>query len=426
MNNLINFLTSHTPLFYWLQSLWRDEAFSVWISSDSFSDVIARTSGDFNPPFYYLILNIWMKTFGTGEIAARSLSLLFFLALIGVIYFFVKEITKNEIDARIAALVTLLNPMLVYFAFELRMYSLLALLAALSTYFLYKKKQVAYVISATLGLYTQPFMAFLIMAQFVYLLFEKKFRQILINGTAIAVLFLPWVPTILQQFHNSEKMWMWPVDMNLIQAVLGNVFMGYEGTPGNLWPDMKILSLIILVASIYIFRQKMHRKPLRLILLITYLPLFLVLGISFFKPIYVHRYVIYAAVGESLILSFCLSFLLKKQKLLAAALLACLLIFANLKAVDFHRKVNFRQTFAGLRIKPDDVIYAKNPLSWYESWYYGKKLAPVYLYNPERLIPPRYVGSVGMPESVYATDYPPLPARAFVIDEHAQVEIKSN
>ncbi|PIZ64741.1 hypothetical protein COY14_04075 [Candidatus Roizmanbacteria bacterium CG_4_10_14_0_2_um_filter_36_9] len=71
---------------FFVQNLWRDEAFSVVMSGQSVGNIIQSTAADFNPPLYYLILHYWMLIFGSSEIAIRSLSLLFYTLTIFVIF----------------------------------------------------------------------------------------------------------------------------------------------------------------------------------------------------------------------------------------------------------------------------------------------------------------------------------------------------
>src|SRR3989339_1642966 len=80
----LNFLFTHTPLFYFIQSFWRDEAYSVLLAGQPLSVIIQKSS--IEPPVYYVLLHFWIQLFGTSEIATRSLSLLgFMLATIVVI-----------------------------------------------------------------------------------------------------------------------------------------------------------------------------------------------------------------------------------------------------------------------------------------------------------------------------------------------------
>jgi len=57
------------------QSLWYDEGFSWWLSSQSLDEIIARTAADIHPPLYYLVLHFWMIAVGASEFALRYLSL---------------------------------------------------------------------------------------------------------------------------------------------------------------------------------------------------------------------------------------------------------------------------------------------------------------------------------------------------------------
>lgn len=425
--NIINFLNFHTPIFYWTQSLWRDEAFSVWIAQDSFGEIIKRTSGDFNPPLYYILLHYWMKLFGRSELMLRSLSLLFFIMFLVVIFKFAKKILKSNKAAYITLIIAALNPMLLYFAFELRMYSLLILFATLSMYFFYLNNWPMYIISTILGLYTQPFMIFILLVQNVCLFITKKLKVAVLISLAIFILYLPWIPTLLGQFKQSGPMWMYPVDATLLLSVFGNLFLGYEGTPGGFWHLMIFASFIIVAISLSLWRIKKMRKTLLLFYLWLALPTFVILAISLFKPIYVHRYLIYVTVAEVFLLSF---FIVNINSLRLRSFFTWgtifLLVIANFWAVDFHRKLPIRDAFKLINklLTENDVVYAQTPLIYYESLYYSSQTA-IYLYNPQNITPPRFVGSIGMPPSIWVKTYPQAPQRAFVVKEDGTFFIAS-
>ncbi len=428
LNNLINWLISHTPLFYWTQSLWRDEAFSVWIAQDGVKEVIARTAHDFNPPLYYLILHFWMKLFGRSEIILRGLSLIFFLFLLIFIYKFSLKIFRNKNQALITLLLAAFNPMLIYYAFELRMYSLFAFFATASVYFLFTKNWFWYVVFTTLGLYTQPFMAIFAVSQIPYFYITKQVKPMVKNFILLGLLYLPWLPTLLAQFKQSGPMWMFPVDINLFNSVLGNLYTGYEGTPGGLWIIMSAISLGLILISISIFKTNQYKPVSRLILSWVFLPLALVLGISLFKPIYVNRYLIFITVGQILLVSLWFATLkTNKYRHIIIASVLIITFILNFLASDFHRKVNIRITFEQITplLQNNDLIYAQTPLVFFESLYYSKSPAVVRLYNPYGITPPKYVGSDGMPQSVWESTYPKFPKRAFVISEDGEYKIVS-
>lgn len=427
--SILNFISNHTPLFYWTQSLWRDEAFAVWIAQDSLAEVVRRTSGDFNPPLYYLLLNVWMHVFGRSEVALRGLSVVFFLAFLYVVLKFAQKIFNTRQMVLMAILLQALNPMLLYFAFELRMYSLLVLLATLVMYFTFTQNWPLFIFAATAGMYTQPFMALVILSQSIFLTLTQRFKTAIRNGFMIGLLYVPWIPTLINQFKASGPMWMYPVDLNLVLSALGNLFLGYEGTPGGLWWIMILISFILISISIWLWRQtKIQKQLVGLFFTWLFIPVIFVLGISLIKPIYVHRYLIYTTVAEIFLVTVALSRIkpVALQQFLSLAL-ASLLVAANIWAVSFHRKVNFRKTFSAIKLQLDkkDVIYAGTPLAYYESLYYAPTGVNVFLYNPYHIMPPRYVGSIGMPPEVWAPSYPEEPKRAFLIHDNGEYEIVS-
>jgi uncharacterized membrane protein len=113
------------------QSLWLDEAIQAWSTTFSLKNLITGyMKGDFNPPLYHLILWGWAKLFGTSEIVLRLPSVFFGL---GIVYF-VYKISRS----RLATILTAINPLLIYYSQEARMYSLAAFLFLASLYYFQK------------------------------------------------------------------------------------------------------------------------------------------------------------------------------------------------------------------------------------------------------------------------------------------------
>lgn len=124
------------------QSLWRDEAFSALISLKNPLEIISLSMRDTTPPLYYLLLHYWILMFGTSEVSLRSLSFLFHLLLVLIVFFITKKLIKSRFVQFIIAFSTLLNPFLLQYAFEARPYSLLAFLSVLSIYLAISKKYI--------------------------------------------------------------------------------------------------------------------------------------------------------------------------------------------------------------------------------------------------------------------------------------------
>lgn len=425
------FIQNHSPLLYLTQSLWRDEAFSVLMSEPPLSEIIKLTASDFNPPLYYFILHFWMKIFGSGEIAIRMLSFIFHLFLVFVVYKFAKLFLPRSGTSDRSPLArsrpfyfllfTFFNPMLIYYAFEARMYSLLALLATASMYFFYTKNWVPYVLTSALGLWTQPFMAFVLLSQVAYSALTKSFKKpFLLSLIAILVLFSPWLPVIFGQFSRSGPMWIWPINATTVTTILGNLFTGYEGTPWDLWNKMKILSLIIL--GLALFSRRL------LFFLWLFLPVVLVLFVSYFKPIYVNRYLIFVTMAEVFLIILGISSI-KNQLVrnIFAIFFLLFTIFFNCWFPPLHKKLDLRMTIREIEklAKSSDLVFSQTPLTFFEATYYTPDRSRVFLYNPKRIEIPYYAGHNLITKEKWVDTFPEYPRKAFLIHDDGTYEVIS-
>ncbi len=112
------------------QSLWIDEAFSVWVAQHSIGSLVQFVSSvDQHPPLYYLLLHGWMALFGDSERSVRSLSALLSIATIPLFYIAGKKLVGRT-AAMVAVFLLALSPFHIRYAQEARMYALAAFLAA--------------------------------------------------------------------------------------------------------------------------------------------------------------------------------------------------------------------------------------------------------------------------------------------------------
>ena len=121
--------------FLYLDSaLWYDEACSWATSTDKLGIMHNLLNVDLqHTPLYFALLKIWIKFFGQGETALRSLSLIFGILTIPLSFIVSKKITKNGFWS---ALICTVSPLLVLFSVEVRMYSLAVFLVLLSINYL--------------------------------------------------------------------------------------------------------------------------------------------------------------------------------------------------------------------------------------------------------------------------------------------------
>ena len=110
---------------------WVDEGLSVGIADRPLTDIPGVLRQDGSPPLYYGLLHIWMSLAGSDEKATHTLSLLFALAAVPVA-FWGAGLVFGRRAAWFAAVLATLNPYISQYAQETRMYSLVVLLSLLA------------------------------------------------------------------------------------------------------------------------------------------------------------------------------------------------------------------------------------------------------------------------------------------------------
>ncbi|MDW8327730.1 MAG: glycosyltransferase family 39 protein [Anaerolineales bacterium] len=194
------------------QSYWNDEGNSRVLASRDVPTILRNAAADVHPPGYYLLLKFWREAVGESEFALRGLSALQGVLLVAVLYRLGREWFGPRAGL-VAALLGAVNPFLIYYSQEARMYSQLALLSAAS-FWLFCRVQsarlgigdwrwiAAYVLATTLGLYTHYAFGFVVLAQFLVALvrlFMSPERRSLSTIYFLLflpplLLFLPWLP----------------------------------------------------------------------------------------------------------------------------------------------------------------------------------------------------------------------------------------
>lgn len=431
---MLNFLITHSPLLYFTQSLWRDEAFSIIIAQKPLAYLLTKL--DFEPPLYYFLLHFWLKIFGTSEIAARSLSLFGFLLAVVVIIFWAEKLFPKSFLRWFLPLLFALNPMLLYYAFEVRTYGWYMFFSVLSFYSYQTNRYRLFAISTILGFYTHTYFLIVPFVQVIHwgLYHQKLFktpRRLITDpfikyGTLSLFLILPWLVKIALLSGKLKESWYFPVDGHLILSVLGNLFIGFEGTPWYLWPITAWLSLGLLISFFFAYKPKNHRPITSYLLLQTILPLVVIIGISFFKPLFVNRYVIPITIAEIILIAYALN-TLKKSWLQTgfSVILIITTLWFNFWYPPQHAKSDIRTTINTINalVNPADQIFVTSPLVYFETIYYASDPNRVFLYTPQGGSFPWYVGDAAFDQKKIRTNLPNYPKRAFIIHESGEFEI---
>ncbi len=215
------------------QSFWIDEAAAIQKSSklpslDNFKSWVIPWM---SPPFYNLLLHFWIILFGESEFAVRSLSVIFGILTILVVYFVGADLF-NKRTALFSSLILAISPFHIAFSQDVKMYALLSFLGILSVYFFYKtlfsKKKnywLIYFFVTTLMLYTHNWAIFLFIAENIFFLLVRKHttntKKYLLSQLFIVLCYIPWLPILFNQIINSKIHVFLPLsDIYAIWAIL--------------------------------------------------------------------------------------------------------------------------------------------------------------------------------------------------------------
>jgi mannosyltransferase len=209
--------------FVTLSEMWLDEALTVNISRLPLRDIPDWLRHDGAPPLYYFMLHVWTDVFGTSNFAVRSLSAVFSVATLPVMWFAGRRLAGRT-GAWAAVLVVVSSPFAIAFGSEARMYSLMMLLVSLGYLGVRRLldrpslgRQAVVAIITGLVLYTQ-YWAFYLVAVVGALLVWQVWRGrdadqrhaaragIVAIGAGV-ITFLPWVPTFLYQSAHTGTPW---------------------------------------------------------------------------------------------------------------------------------------------------------------------------------------------------------------------------
>jgi len=437
---MLTWLFTKTPLFFLNQSFWRDEAFSYFMAKKNIIEIIFLTAKDFNPPLYYFLLHFWMKVFGSSEIALRSLSIIFYWGTIYVAFLFLNEVFKmKEKKASYYLILFIFNPLLLYYAFEARMYSMFAFLAALSYYAFYKKNVRLYLIATVMGLFTHYFMILVVLSQLLFLIINKKSVDYIKRKTVYLSLlfFSPWLIFFLSQNGLSGSFWLNKPHLKDIFGILGIIYTGNETAfyPGDLKLKIQnnviylsIVLIVIITSGIYFYIKKFSKKEQVnfQLLFIWGIGISLIVGlVSFIKPLYFPRYLIFTSVGFLLLIIYILEKIDILWRVTLIAILLMLTFNYQKLQIEYRKKTNLRRTLREIQAiaNKNDPVYT-DELDFFTAQYYLNK-NKVYIYGKNYEDIPTYIGKVLISKEKFASNLPFYPEKAFILKSDGQYTIQA-
>jgi mannosyltransferase len=228
-----------------LAGFWIDEGLSVGIASHPLTDIPSVLRLDGSPPLYYMLLHVWVSIFGNGEGETHGMSVGFALLSIPAALWAGRTLGGPR-AGWMAAIIAALHPFLTYYAQETRMYTLAVLLSMLATtcfiraYALRDRRFIApFAITAALLIYTHNWGLFVLAgtaAAFLPILRRTGDRRTLLRDAAlgygaVALLFAPWIPTLLFQSAHTGAPWSSAPDLEKLMSAVFTILGGARTGP---------------------------------------------------------------------------------------------------------------------------------------------------------------------------------------------------
>jgi hypothetical protein len=195
-------------------NIWLDEAFTL--HSTGAGPLVAWAQAitfDGQPPLYFVLESLWRELNETSVVFARVPSMLFAAAAVAIIVLAVHRVTPR-IPSFVVALVTAINPIVIWAATEMRLYALVLLVGAVLTWtfvegFLVEGRTLRwrawYAIFAIVGLYTQYYIGFIFVAHAITILALRRHKMWSFLGVMaiVALAFMPFIPVAIMHVTSS-------------------------------------------------------------------------------------------------------------------------------------------------------------------------------------------------------------------------------
>ena len=237
-----------------VSALWLDEAQTVAISALPLGDIAEGLRHDGAPPLFYVLLHGWMRIFGDGDLAVRSLPGLFGVAALPLAWLAGRRLGGRTV-AWAAVLLLATSPFAVRYATEVRMYSMVVALVLggyLAVTELLERPGsrraavgVGLVTAALLLTHYWSFYLLFVVGVTLLVLARRApaptaegARRGLVAMAVGSLAFLPWAPSFLYQLRHTGTPWGGP---GRVRAMVDTIF----HFAGGWWDPALFLGMLI-------------------------------------------------------------------------------------------------------------------------------------------------------------------------------------
>ena len=307
--------------------LWQDEVFSLRVAKLDWNSLFQTVIRDaVHPPLFYILLKLWIAAGGESLLWLKTFPFIFAVGSIGALYLLCRNLTIKFAEFSLAVLFISLNAYLIYYAQELRMYSLLAFLSLLSMALFAKFLKgesntkppliILFVVNLLL-VYTHYFGWFTVLAEcaITFIYGRPKLKSFLVQTFAVGLCFLPWgilvISAMLEKDGLAQNLgWIDKPGLYDVTYFLAEL----DGTLAI--KHAAVAGFLIFLPPLFIWLWQIYKDRTRedLIIfaslgLVTAIPILVAYFVSqiFATSIWVDRYLIAAAIPYILLLAVSVS-----------------------------------------------------------------------------------------------------------------------
>ncbi len=323
------------------QSLWYDEGVSWYLTRFSLPELARWTAADIQPPLYYGLLWLSARLLGQSEFALRFPSVVFGVLSVPMVWQLARKLLPHRHSAKWAATMVTFSPLMVYYAQEARMYSLLVFQSVLASWLLWRILErtpsrrfwrlpplfrgkvgerifpLAYILVMASALYTHYFAAFLLLAHAVFAFIQLPIvnknstlvirrSQFFILFGGVTALFAPWMSVLWARLGDDPSYWQGTLKL---AEVLQDVAISFAVGGNEIILDAQGVSLAIgfaILLFIGVARwawSRRQRDALIFLLLWLIIPIAGVILLSYQTPKFNPRYTMLAWIPFPLLIT---------------------------------------------------------------------------------------------------------------------------
>jgi len=321
-----------------------DEPFSIFYAQQKISEFIPFLNTGNNPPLHFILLHYIIEIFGSTASSVRSLSLLFNILTIPVLYNFGKQfLNKKETILLIGFFI--FSTFNHYHAIEARVYSLMVLLTVLIFYEIYKLiflqnfNFIMLAIWNVLLMYSHYLGGIVILLEIILLVVfyfkmnKQKIIYFILSGIISLILFLPMILLLFERIGDFSTNGTW-VSKPHLSELYGNIVRFL-----NAKYSVLMIGGVVLIIIIKNYKLIVNDK-LKGVFSHKNIFIFLIFGLSYFgififsilkQPIFIDRYLLFITPFLFLSLIIIIKYLLfgKKNNLVLISLIIPMIIFCE-------------------------------------------------------------------------------------------------